>query len=166
MDPDGPVPGVGDGMLLDELPAAGITALLATAGHGTGSPLLSVEIRHLGGALSEVTPQAGALASIDGTYAMYAVGIAFVPGAKHAIHARLDSLREALTPWQARHGYLNFADRPGDSETLFPPASYRRLRNIKAGYDPGDLFLSNHPIAAGTAPVRPSTDAAQSIGHA
>jgi FAD/FMN-containing dehydrogenase len=146
MDPDGPVPGAGDGILLDELPAAAITALLATAGHDTGSPLLSVEFRHLGGALSQITPHAGALAAIEGSYAMYAVGIAVTPDVRHAIEDRVDLLREALAPWQARHGYLNFNDRPGDASRLFPAETYRRLRSIKATYDPGDLFLSNHPI--------------------
>lgn len=99
MDPDTPVPGAGDGMLLDGLPAAKVTALLATAGHGTNSPLLSVEIRHLGGALSKTTADAGALASIDAPYAVYAVGIAVAPEVTHAIQARLDSLRETLSPW-------------------------------------------------------------------
>jgi FAD/FMN-containing dehydrogenase len=150
MDPDGPVPGAGDGMLFDELPAAAITALLATAGHDTGSPLLSVEFRHLGGALSEITPQAGALASIEATYAMYAVGMAVTPDVKHAIENRVDLLRETLSPWQSRHGYLNFNDRPGDADRLFPRETYRRLQNIKAAYDPGDLFLSNHPITPAT----------------
>jgi FAD/FMN-containing dehydrogenase len=150
MDPDGPVPGAGDGMLFDELPAAAITALLATAGHDTGSPLLSVEFRHLGGALSEITPQAGALASIEATYAMYAVGMAVTPDVKHAIENRVDLLRENLSPWQSRHGYLNFNDRPGDADRLFPRETYRRLQNIKAAYDPGDLFLSNHPITPAT----------------
>ena len=150
MDPDGPVPGAGDGMLLDDLPAAAITALLATAGHDTGSPLLSVEFRHLGGALSEITPQAGALASIEASYAMYAVGMAVTPDVKHAIENRVDLLRETLSPWQSRHGYLNFNDRPGDADRLFPHETYRRLQNIKAAYDPADLFLSNHPITPAT----------------
>ena len=52
MDPEHPVPGLGDGMLLDDLPAAGIDALVAAAGPGSGSPLLSVEVRQLGGALA------------------------------------------------------------------------------------------------------------------
>jgi FAD/FMN-containing dehydrogenase len=146
MDPDGPVPGAGNGLLLDDLPPAAITALLAVAGPGTGSPLLSVEFRHFGAALSEATPQAGALASIDAAFGMYAVGMAVTPDLKQAINDRLDLLREALSPWRSHHGYFNFDDRPGDAEPLFPHATYRRLRKIKAAYDPGDLFLSNHPV--------------------
>jgi hypothetical protein len=119
---------------------------LAAAGPGTGSPLLSVEFRHFGAVLSEATSQAGALASIDAAFGMYAVGMAVTPDLKQAINDRLDLLREALSPWRSHHGYFNFDDRPGDAERLFPHATYRRLRKIKAAYDPGDLFLSNHPV--------------------
>jgi len=108
MDPDGPVPGAGNGILLDDLPPAAITALLAVAGHETGSPLLSVEFRHLGAALSQITSRAGALASIDAAYGMYAVGMAVTPDVKQAIGNRLNLLCEALSPWQSRHGYFNF----------------------------------------------------------
>jgi hypothetical protein len=79
MDPDHPVPGAGDGRMLAALPAEAIAALVGVAGHGTGSPLLSVEIRHLGGAFGEVAAGAGALASIDAPFGMYAVGIAVTP---------------------------------------------------------------------------------------
>jgi hypothetical protein len=53
---------------------------------------------------------------------------------------------EALAPWSAARGYLNFSDRPGDTADLFPPGVYRRLREVKAAYDPGDAIRSNHPI--------------------
>ena len=49
MDPPHAVPGVGDGALLDVMPGEAIDALVAVSGPDT--PLLSVELRHLGGAL-------------------------------------------------------------------------------------------------------------------
>jgi hypothetical protein len=146
MDPEGPVPGAGDGLLLDGLPSEAIAALVAAAGAGTRSPLLSVEIRQLGGALGTAAPDAGALASFDAAYAMFAVGIAFDAGARNAIDDRLRLLRGALAPWQARNGYLNFAERPSTADTLFPAEVYQRLRLVKATWDPSDVFLSNHPI--------------------
>jgi hypothetical protein len=136
-------------MLLDDLPPAAVTALLAVAGPGTGSPLLSVEFRHFGAALGEAPAQAGALASIDAAFGMYAVGMAVTPELKQAINDRIDRLSEALSPWRSHHGYFNFDDRRGDAEGLFPHATYRRLRSIKAAYDPGDLFVSNHPVIPG-----------------
>ena len=52
MDPPQPVPGQGDGTFLDELPSAAIDAIVAAVGPGSGSALLSVEIRHCGGAMA------------------------------------------------------------------------------------------------------------------
>jgi FAD/FMN-containing dehydrogenase len=146
LDPDQPVPGKGNGGLLSALPAEAIAALVATAGAGTGSPLLSVEIRQLGGALADPDHDAGALAAIEAPYGIYSVGIAATPDLGRAIDARISAVAEALSRWQAPHSYLNFDDRAEATDALFPPDTYRRLRAVKAAYDPGDLFLSNHPI--------------------
>jgi FAD/FMN-containing dehydrogenase len=69
MDPPQPVPFAGDGMLLSELPADAVDALVGIAGAGSGSPLLSVEVRHLGGALASASASNGALSSIDAGFA-------------------------------------------------------------------------------------------------
>src|SRR6266498_987435 len=49
MDPEEPVPGIGDGMMLDRLTPEAIAKLVDVV--GPDSPLLSVEVRHLGGEL-------------------------------------------------------------------------------------------------------------------
>ena len=49
--PRSPMPGISDSRLLDGLTAETIDALVDAAGPGSGSPLLMVELRHLGGAL-------------------------------------------------------------------------------------------------------------------
>src|SRR4051794_24803885 len=51
MDPEQPVPARGDGMVLDRLTPAAIDALVDAVGPGSGSPLLMVELRQLGGAV-------------------------------------------------------------------------------------------------------------------
>src|SRR5205823_5583506 len=58
MDPEFPVPGAGEGMLLEELDPEAIDALVDSA---VGSSLLSVEVRHLGGAVGRPSPLHGAL---------------------------------------------------------------------------------------------------------
>src|SRR5829696_3665696 len=63
MDPPEPVPGAGDGMLLGDFSAAAISAMVDAAGPGTDSPLLSIEVRHLGGAAGRPDPEHGALAA-------------------------------------------------------------------------------------------------------
>jgi FAD/FMN-containing dehydrogenase len=146
MDPDQPVPGSGDGWLLAALPAEAVSALVGVAGAGTGSPLLSVEIRHLGGALGEDALGGGALASIDAPFALYAVGMAVTPELKEAIDTRIGAVGDALKAWSAPRGYLNFSDRPRNTADLFPAETYRRLRDVKAAYDPHDVIQSNHPV--------------------
>ena len=65
MDPDQPVPSHGDGAFLTDLPAAAIDALVTLTGPDAGTPLLSVEVRHLGGALARPAPGGGAQPSSD-----------------------------------------------------------------------------------------------------
>ena len=50
-DPKQPMPGLSDHRLLADVDDATIAALVGAAGPGSGSPLVSVELRHLGGAL-------------------------------------------------------------------------------------------------------------------
>src|SRR5262249_56549012 len=75
MDPEGPVPGVGDGAFLAHASAGAIDAVVGLAGPGVETPLLSVELRHLGGALAREAPGAGAQAKIDAEYVMFAGGM-------------------------------------------------------------------------------------------
>ena len=59
MDPEDPVPFAQGGQLLDELPPAAIDAIVEAAGPGSGSPLLSLELRQLGGALTSRPAERG-----------------------------------------------------------------------------------------------------------
>jgi FAD/FMN-containing dehydrogenase len=146
MDPPAPVPGHGDGMLLNGMPAEAIDALVAVAGAEAGSPLLSVEVRHLGGALARKAPGAGALATIDGDFVMFAVGITPTPEIATAVKAHVERVQASLSPWDAGRDYLNFTERRERGERLFGATTYRRLQAVKAAVDPDDLFRSNHPV--------------------
>ena len=147
MDPEQPVPGLGDGMLLDDLPAAGIDALVAAAGPDSGSPLLSVEVRQLGGAIGKPAAGGGALSHLDAEFVLFGVGIAMSPEMGAAVAAHVEVIHEALAPWEAETAYVNFAERDIAGDRLFGPYAHHRLRAVKAAYDPADLFRSNHPVA-------------------
>lgn len=56
MDPDQPAPVYGDGMTLADVTPDTVQALVAAAGPHSGFPLLSVELRHLEGALGRGSP--------------------------------------------------------------------------------------------------------------
>ena len=143
MDPEGPAPGSGDGGMLDDVDDHLIDLFVE---HVVGTPILSAEIRHLGGAVARRSSQHGAIDSWESPYLMFAVGIAPTPDARTAIDGAVARLREMLAPWEAEHTYLNFAETRRKARALFSSASYHRLRRIKAIIDPADLIRSNHPI--------------------
>jgi FAD binding domain/Berberine and berberine like len=145
MDPVDPVPGAGDGMVLSELTPETIDALVSVAGPGRESPLLSVELRQLGGALSSSPDGCGAAGNVDGAVVIFSVGIAISPEVAAAIEGELDALDAALGPWRAPRAYLNFIDRPREAEALFD-GDHARLSDIKAQYDPGHVFRANLPV--------------------
>jgi FAD/FMN-containing dehydrogenase len=146
MDPPEPVPGVGDGALIGELPDEAIDALVEVAGAGASSPLLSVELRQLGGAVGRVAPGCGAVASLDAQFAMFAVGMAMTPEMGAAVEAYVPVVKGALAPWHAGSEYLNFTERKADARCFYPAETYRRLQDVKAQYDPEDRFRGNHHI--------------------
>ncbi|HEX6527628.1 MAG TPA: FAD-binding protein [Streptosporangiaceae bacterium] len=146
MDPEQPVPGVGDGLMLGHLPGETIDAFAGVAGAGARFPLLSVELRHLGGEFGRPRPDNGALSSIEAQYAMFAVGMTPVPGLNAPVRAQVDAIKETLAPWAARHMYLNFAESQRSPSAFWTEQGYRRLRRIKTAVDPGDVIRANHPV--------------------
>jgi FAD/FMN-containing dehydrogenase len=145
MDPPEPVPGAGDGMLLDDFPEDAIAAVVSAAGPETDSPLVSLEVRHLGGAAGRADPSHGALTAIDANYLLYAVGMAMNAGMKQAVERRIDDVQSALASWHAGR-LLTFTERSTDLAQTFGDATYRRLREVKAKYDPDNLIQANHEI--------------------
>jgi hypothetical protein len=146
MDPPHPVPGRGDHMLLRDLTRAGIESVVAAAGAESASPLLSVEFRHLGGALGRAELGNGATASIDAGFAMFAVGMTMDPVMTAAVAAYLPVVKESLARYDSGREYLNFAEHRTDVRRIWPLDTYHRLRHVKAEHDPRDIFRSNHPV--------------------
>ena len=146
MDPEQPVPGEGHGMLLDDVTGEAIERLVAAAGAESGSTLLSAELRHLGGALAEPSPEHGAVGAIDAGFAYFAVGIAPTPAAKVVTREQVQRTIDALAPWDAGRAYLNFSERPTAGGSLFSEQAHRRLQRIKTRVDPGDVIRANQRV--------------------
>ena len=147
MDPDEPVAGEAHGALLTDLPTAAIDAVVSLAGpdaHDT--PLSSVEIRHLGGALARDAPGCSAQPKIDAAFAMVAGGLTPTPELRDRVRAHADAITSALSVWRAGYDYYNFAEAPTEAIAVLPRESYRRLRQIKAQYDPDEAIISAHPV--------------------
>ncbi len=148
MDPPEPVPYLGEDGLLDELSSKAIEDLLEVVGPGTDSPLLSFELRHLGGALARPEPGHGVLAAIDGAFLTYGAGMFADEASGAAVAGCLGRLREASTPYSGVRRYSNFAEAQTDPADLFDAESLAHLRRIKAEVDPDGLFQANHALGA------------------
>jgi FAD/FMN-containing dehydrogenase len=146
MDPPTPVPYTGAGHMLGKLDAAAIDRFVAASGPGSVSTLVSSEIRHLGGELHRPKPGNGALATFDADFLTFGVGIVFDEAAYHAHRAAVEGLAEAFEPYGNGREYLNFTEHHSDPARFYTPHAYRRLRQVKAAYDPENLVRANHPI--------------------
>ena len=145
MDPPEPLPIVSTTSLLSDLPSAGVDELVSAAGPGSGSPLAMVELRQLGGALGRRSPGAGARATLPGTLAMFALGVPEDQASAATARAYLESVERAVLPYRTGD-YPNFVEEPSDASAFFDADTWARLRQVKALYDPTDLFKGNHHI--------------------
>ena len=118
-DPEGPTPGAGDGGMFDRLTPEAIDAYLEVTGPGSDSPLISAEIRQLGGALGTPAPGGGALSYLDGGFVNYSVGIAPTPEAAAAAAARAALAKETLGRYGRGRSYANFAEHATDADSIF-----------------------------------------------
>jgi len=146
MDPEGPTPAVSDSAMLDALPDDALAAFLEAAGPGSGTSLLAAELRQLGGALGRPHPGGGVLSHLDGTFAMFAVGVAPTPEMAAQGQADARRLVAALTPYSSGRSYLNFAEVPTDPRTAYPEDRWAQLKGIRCAVDEHGVFLANHAI--------------------
>jgi hypothetical protein len=115
-------------------------------GPDSESPLIAVELRHLGGALARTSPEHGAVGGLDAGFALYAVGAAPTPETQAAVERQIERVRAALAPWTSERTYFNFTERRADGRELYGELTHRRLREVKRRYDPDELLVGAHPI--------------------
>jgi FAD/FMN-containing dehydrogenase len=146
MDPDQPAPLRGDSRFLADLPAAAINALVAVVGPDADTPLASVEVRHLGGALARPAAGGGAQPSLEASHMIFSAGFAPTPELAAAVGEQAQAVKDALAEWRAPYDYYNFAETPAAASAILPSASYQRLQKIKTSYDPDQTIISAHPV--------------------
>lgn len=144
MDPEEPVPVLGDGMLLSSLDDWAIESFLRVAGLGSGSPLLSAELRQLGGALASPPLGAGARGHLEGRFLAFGVGVPGMSAPAPELDAHLDRYLAALKPWATGTRFTSFSLRSNSLETCVPDATLARLQRIKQTADPDGLLIASH----------------------
>jgi FAD/FMN-containing dehydrogenase len=144
-DPEDPLPYTSSHHLLGELPGEAVDKLIEVGGAGSGSPLLMIEIRHLGGALARAEPHHGACAAMNGEFIFFALGGVMAPEEAPVMIAAVDRVAEVMEPWRSGW-YLNFVERRFDMSRAFDAETWRRLQEVKAMVDPDGVFRGNHEI--------------------
>jgi FAD/FMN-containing dehydrogenase len=145
-DPTFPSAYVGTSAMLRELAPPALEAALAVA--GPEAPVHSiVELRHLGGALARPPAVPSAVGHREASHLLRV----FSP-LEAASDAALDAARDvhrgvfaALAPWTAGR-FLNFqydVATPDQVREAYDGDVYRRLTELKAVYDPANMFRFN-----------------------
>ena len=144
MDPEEPVPGLGDSVTLGELTPEAVDALVGLVGAGADSPLMGVQVRQLGGALGREDENAGALPKLDAEHVVFGVGAVFDPAARPPLESSNGTARDIADPPGRR--VANFSDRPGDVPAAFRPEVWERLLAVRAQYDPAGMFVASQQV--------------------
>ena len=134
--------------MLGALDGSSIAAFVAAAGPGTGSSLVTAELRQLGAAVGRRIPSGGAVSALDGEFLLF--GCAFAPDSELAAEGRADARRltSALAPWTQGRRFASFIHAEVDPAELHEPGTYERLRQIRAANDPGRSFHGAHVVTA------------------
>lgn len=113
--------------LMHDLPDAAIEAVLAAEAP-------TVEIRHWGGAMARPAAGAGPVGSRDAVLSVI-------------LDAPVPEMAAALAPHATGGSFLNFLADPSRTPTAYTADDYEALREVKAAYDPDEVFRIGHAIA-------------------
>ena len=167
MDPVDPLGAYGHTEMLRDLSPETRRTLVDLAGADSDTPLLLLEIRQLGGALSRPPADLNPMGRSDAAYIMNGIGATFTPEMAQAVQAYLAYVAEAARPHATGATYVNFMDLDGASpervKAAYSAEDWERLVELKDRRDPGNLFRYNRnipPSSAGGANSTQSTNSA------
>ncbi|MCL4298870.1 MAG: FAD-binding oxidoreductase [Anaerolineae bacterium] len=150
-EPLDPMPIHSSGAWLAELGDEVIDILLRTVAPGSNgpSPLIFAEIRHVGGAVARVSPQASAYGNRDAAFLLHLLGVTPTPEAYRQLAQYTGQIKEQLRPYLTGGVYMNFLEGEESQrrvESGYAPEAYRRLAALKAAYDPDNRLRSGFNI--------------------
>jgi hypothetical protein len=148
-EPDTPVPVQQSQTLLSALPPEAIDALLKAAGPESGSPLLLVELRRLGGALARTPQHPSAFSHRHAPYALHTIGLA-VPPDQHIAAAAAQATIASVEPWSTGAMFANFASTndPERIATAYDKDARERLLALAGQYDPAGTLATAGQLGA------------------
>ncbi|RYG30762.1 FAD-binding oxidoreductase, partial [bacterium] len=144
-DPRDPMPALGRGVMLSDLNSETIANLMAANGPVPQSPLVSIQIRHLGGAMTRVPHDKNAIGCRrDAAYILYLLGVPHPMATSEAIEGHQSAIEAAVSTHTMCPGPLNFIGegsvKPEVVRAVFDDPDFQRLQAIKKSYDPQNRF--------------------------
>ena len=144
-----PVYQYNDGGAFQPLTPDQIENLVSIAGDPAAG-LFMTEIRQLGGALDRQPVDAMAFNFCEGAFYLNVMAIAPQPDQLAKGKAAIAKLISALEPAMTGQRLINFVDAgnagPELTRSAYTPETFQRLRELKAKYDPNNVFRFNHNI--------------------
>lgn len=134
-------------MFADELSDDALDAMLLAMEHSS-SPYSLIQLRGMGGAFARVGNDATAFAHRDRRYFVAVIAVWLDQAEDTAVHeAWTGALWDVLRP-EGSGVYVNFLEREGVDRIreAYPGSTFDRLREVKAIYDPENLFRFNQNI--------------------
>lgn len=139
-------------VLVGDLDVSAACDVFDRAGPHSADPCI-VEVRHLGGALARPPVVPSAVGNRDAEYTLGVLSALDTDAAETRLSAIRSAHQHAIQPAlpaATGGGYVNFMYGENASteqvRTAYEPADYRRLTELKAEYDPRNLFRLNHNI--------------------
>ncbi|GFH38220.1 FAD-binding oxidoreductase [Streptomyces pacificus] len=127
-----------------------VETILGLVGPGTKSAV-SLEVRHLGGALARPPQVPNAVAHFpEARFQVYSAGVLGI-GEDEAVYEGHDRVVAAFAPWATGTRMLNFMagvahTSPPYVREAYEPEAYERLVDLKTVWDAGNMFRYNHNI--------------------
>jgi hypothetical protein len=145
-EPEEPMPAMEYSGLLTHFDEAAVEGLVRAVGPDSGSPLIVVQLRHLGGALARGTGDDGPAGGITEPYQLFELGVPMMPELVPAIQAAFARTGDALAGHLSGRTAFTFLGSDDDPTRAFSDESLRRLQETKRRVDPAGVIRSNRPV--------------------
>jgi hypothetical protein len=155
MDPTDPSASYGHVELLGDLSADAIATLVDLAGAGSDTPLTTLELRELGGAFDDTSPDLRPIGRRNSKFIMNGIGMTPTPETAKKIQSYLAYVAEATRPHLTGATYADFLELDGATpervKAAYSEEDWERLVALKDRYDPGNTFRFDRNIPPSSA---------------
>jgi len=143
-DADLPGPAWDRGMQLTDIDQDFVSELLHRAGAGVDVPFIAIEIRHIGGGATGVSPHGGdAVGGRGAPFILVLIGVPVPELFDTVLPRNSDHIVAGITPWIAPETNINFLGHVASTQqfaSAWPADAFDRLARTRAMWDPDQVF--------------------------